>query len=162
MKVKDSLRGLMMMTSDALNKYSRTHISTKFLEQDIGSILRKWRISSLRLYLFLKQSFKFIDIHRIDCVILWYGSKRLLFWFYNYWSKLASAILVMYGIHWYGFFVSNSYSNKYVGSFMIFCDILDKFANIYHSMTNIHWPGIINCWNNKALIKPKVVDGAIG
>ena len=69
MKVKDSLRGLMMMTSDASNKYSQTRILSKFLELDIGSILRKPMIFCLRLYHFLKQSSNFNDIHRIN--FLW-------------------------------------------------------------------------------------------
>lgn len=70
MKVKDSLHGRMMMTSDASNKYSQTRILSKFLEQDIGFISRNAMIFCLRLYHFSKQSSKkFNDIHRIYFVI---------------------------------------------------------------------------------------------
>jgi len=69
MKVKDSLHGPMMMTSDASNKYSQTRILSKFPELDIGFISRNAMIFCPQLYRFFKQSSNFNDIHRIYFVI---------------------------------------------------------------------------------------------
>ena len=72
LKVKDSLRGQMMMISDASNKYSQTHILSKSLGQDIGSIWRKATSFCQRLFPFLKQSsnLKIFFTHRVNCVII--------------------------------------------------------------------------------------------